>query len=62
MTRFSNIVLFGALANILVLMMFPLFDVVSLTDRGVQFFDGFHPVFSVPPYRTINADVLFFAI
>lgn len=61
MTRFSNIVLFGALANILVLMMFPLFDVVSLTDRGVQFFDAFHPVFSVP-YRTINADVLFFAI
>jgi hypothetical protein len=62
MTRFSNIVLFGALANILVLMMFPPFDVVSLTDRGVRFFDAFHPVFSVPPYRTINADVLFFAI
>lgn len=62
MTRFSNIVLFGALANILVLMLFPPFDVISLTDRGVRYFDAFHPVFSVPPNRTINADVLFFTI
>lgn len=42
--------------------MFPLFDVVSLTDHDVQFFDAIHLVFSVPPYRTINAGVLFFAI
>lgn len=62
MNRYSNIVLFGALANILLLMMFPPFDVVSLTDRGMRFFDAFHPVFSVPPNRVLNADILFFAI
>ena len=62
MKRFSNIVLFGALANILVLMLFPPYDVLSMTDRGVRFFDAFHPVFSVPPNRTVNADILFFAI
>lgn len=62
MSRYSNIVLVGALVNILVLMLFPPFDVVSLTDRGVRFFDAFHPVFAVPPNRTVNADILFFAI
>ena len=62
MKRFSNIVLFGALANILLLMLFPPYDVMSLTDRGVRYFDAFYPVFSVPPNRTVNADLLFFAI
>ena len=62
MKRFSNIVLFGALANILLLMLFPPYDVLSLTDRGVRYFDAFYPVFSVPPNRTVNADLLFFAI
>jgi hypothetical protein len=62
MNRFSNIVLVGALVNLLVLMLFPPFDVVSLTDRGVRFFDALHPAFAVPPNRTVNADILFFAI
>ncbi len=62
MTRFSNIVLFGALANILLLMLFPPYDVASLTDRGVRYFDAFYPAFAVPPNRTVNADLLFFAI
>lgn len=62
MNRYSNVVLFGALINILVLMLFPPFDVVSLTDRGVRYFDAFHPMFAVPPNRVINADLLFFAI
>jgi len=62
MNRYSNLVLVGALANIMLLMVFPPFDVVTLTDRGVRLFDAFHPVFSVPPNRVVNADILFFAI
>jgi hypothetical protein len=62
MNRYSNLVLVGALVNIMLLMVFPPFDVVSLTDRGVRLFDAFHPAFAVPPNRVVNADILFFAI
>lgn len=62
MNRYLNIVLAGALLNVLVLVMFPAFDVVSMTDRGVRLFDAFHPVWAIPPGRAINADILFFAI
>jgi len=60
--RYSNIVLVGALANILLLMAFPPYDVASLTDRGIRYFDAFYPAFAVPPNRTVNADLLFFAV
>ncbi len=62
MNRFANIVLVGALVNLLVLMLFPPFDVVSLTDRGLRYFDAFYPVWAVPPNRAVNADLLFFAV
>ncbi|MSQ53827.1 MAG: hypothetical protein EXR31_00510 [Betaproteobacteria bacterium] len=35
---------------------------VSFTDRGVRYFDAFHPAWAVPPNRTINSDLLFFAV
>ena len=59
MNRYSNVVLVGALANLLLLMLFPPFDVVSLSERGIRYFDAFYPMFAVPPNRTINADLLF---
>jgi hypothetical protein len=62
MNRYFQVVLVGALANILLLLLFPPYDVVSLTDRGMRWFDAFYPAFSVPPNRSVNADILFFAI
>jgi hypothetical protein len=62
MNRYSHMVLVGALVNVLLLMLFPPYDVVSLTDRGIRLFDAFYPAFAVPPNRSVNADILFFAI
>lgn len=61
MNRFQKIVLAGALLNALVLTSFPPFDVESLV-RGTPVFDAFYPVFSAPPNRVINANLLYFAM
>ncbi len=58
MNRFQKIVLYGAVANVLVLFLFPPYDVMSF-GRGVQMFDAFYPMFAVPPNRVINGDVLY---
>lgn len=58
MNRFQKIVLYGAVANILLLFMFPPYDAMAF-GRGTQMFDAFYPMFAVPPNRTINGDVLY---
>lgn len=58
MNRFQKIVLYGAVANVLVLFLFPPYDVMSF-GRGAQMFDAFYPMFAVPANRVINGDVLY---
>ena len=58
MNRFQKIVLAGAVLAILVLFLFPPYDLMSL-GRGTRMFDAFYPMFSVPPNRVINGDVLY---
>jgi hypothetical protein len=57
MNRFQKIVLYGAVANVLVLFLFPPYDMMSF--GRTQMFDAFYPVFAVPPNRVINGDVLY---
>lgn len=61
MNRFQKIVLGGALANLVVLALFPPYDVESLV-RGAAVFDAFHPVFAAPPNSLINANLLYFGL
>jgi hypothetical protein len=58
MNRFQKIVVAGALIDILLLFLFPPYDMVAF-GRGAPMFDAFHPVFSVPPNRVINGNVLY---
>lgn len=58
MNRFQKVVLAGAALAILVLFLFPPYDLMSL-GRGTRMFDAFYPMFSVPPNRVINGDVLY---
>ena len=58
MNRFQKIVLYGAVLNVLVLFLFPPYDVMSF-GRGAQMFDAFYPMFAVPANRVINGDVLY---
>ena len=58
MNRFQKIVLYGAVANVLVLFLFPPNDVIAF-GRGAQMFDAFYPMFAAPPNRVINGDVLY---
>lgn len=58
MNRFQRVVLAGAALAILVLFLFPPYDLMSL-GRGTRMFDAFYPMFSVPPNRVINGDVLY---
>ncbi len=61
MNRYQKIVLAGAFLNAVVLMLFPPHDVETLA-RGAPVFDAFYPVFSAPPYRVINANLLYFSL
>lgn len=61
MNRFQKIVLAGALANMVVLALFPPYDVESLM-RGAAVFDAFHPVFAAPANGLINANLLYFGL
>ena len=61
MNRFQKIVLAGALANVVVLALFPPYDVESLT-RGTAAFDAFYPVFAAPPNGVVNANLLYFGL
>jgi hypothetical protein len=61
MNRYQKIVLGGAFANAVVLMLFPPFDVETLA-RAAPVFDAFYPVFSAPPNRTINGNLLYLAL
>jgi len=58
MNRFQKIVLCGAALDILVLFLFPPYDLVSVS-RGAPMFDAFYPVFAVPASRIVNGDVLY---
>ncbi|MEO8202579.1 MAG: hypothetical protein ABI630_01855 [Betaproteobacteria bacterium] len=58
MNRFQKIVLYGAAANLLLLFVFPPYDLIGL-GRGAPMFDAFYPVFSVPANRVLNGDVLY---
>lgn len=61
MNRFQKIVLGCALANAIVLALFPPYDVESVL-RGTAVFDAFHPIFAPPPNGLINANLLYFAL
>jgi hypothetical protein len=56
--RFQKIVLYGAALNVLLLFLFPPYDLLVM-GRGAPMFDAFHPVFSVPANRVINGDILY---
>ena len=58
MNRFQKIVLCGAALDIFVLFLFPPYDLMGV-GRGAPMFDAFYPMFSVPPNRVINGDVLY---
>lgn len=61
MNRYQKIVLAGAFVNAVVLMLFPPYEVESLT-RGTPVFDAFYPVFAAPPNRLISGNLLYFAL
>jgi hypothetical protein len=61
MNRYRKVVLVGALLNVLVLLMFPPYDVAVL-GRGLPMFDAFYPVFSAPGNRTVNGDLLYMLV
>lgn len=61
MNRYQKIVLAGAFVNAVVLMLFPPHDIETLA-RGAPVFDAFYPVFSAPPNRVINADLLYLSL
>ena len=61
MNRFQKIVLSGAALNVLVLFLFPPYDLVGV-GRGAPMFDAFYPVFSAPASRVINGDVLYLLV
>jgi len=58
MNRFRKIVLYGTLLNLLLLFLFPPYDVTSF-GRGAKMFDAFYPMFAAPPNRSVNGDVLY---
>jgi hypothetical protein len=58
MNRFQKVVLCGAALDIVVLFLFPPYDLIRV-GRGTPMFDAFYPIFSVPPSRVINGDVLY---
>lgn len=58
MNRFQKIVTYGAAINVLLLFLFPPYDLVVM-GRGTPMFDAFHPFFSTPPNRVVNGDVLY---
>lgn len=61
MNRFQKVILYGAVVNVLVLILFPPHDVMSF-GRGAQMFDAFYPVFAAPANRIINGDVLYILV
>lgn len=61
MNRFQKIVLFGGAICVLLLCVFPPYDLIGL-GRGAPMFDAFYPIFAVPPNRVINGDVLYLLV
>ena len=61
MNRFQKIVLFGAALDILLVFLFPPYDMIGV-GRGATMFDAFYPVFSAPSNRVINGDVLYMVV
>lgn len=60
MNRFQKVVLYGAAINLLVLFLFPPYDLMGV-GRGTPMFDAFYPLFAVPPSRIVNGNVLYIA-
>ena len=61
MNRFQKIVLAGGAVTLLLLFVFPPYNLIVL-GRGVPMFDAFYPMFAVPPNRVINGDVLYLLV
>ena len=61
MNPFRKVVALGALLDVLVLLMFPPYD-VAVFGGALPMFDAFHPVFSAPANRTINGDLLYILV
>jgi len=60
MNRFQKLVLVLALANAVLIALFPPYDVESLA--GTPVFDAFHPVFAAPANGLINANLLYIGL
>jgi hypothetical protein len=58
MNRDQAIVLGVAVCNIIVILLFPPYDSVSLARGGGQSFDAFYPMFSSHPGRLVNFNLL----
>lgn len=61
MNRVQKLVLAVALANAVLIALFPPYDVQSML-KGAPVFDAFHPIFAPPPNGVINANLLYIAL
>lgn len=60
-TRYA-VLLAIVIGNLLLVLAFPPCDYISLAHRGLPTFDGFYPIFNLPPNRRINSDFLMLII
>jgi hypothetical protein len=60
MNRFQKLVLVLALANAVLIALFPPYDIESLA--GTPVFDAFHPIFAAPSNGLVNANLLYTAL
>jgi hypothetical protein len=58
MNNAQRIAVAAAVANLVLLLLFPPYDYVSLQRGGIPTFDGFYFAFGVHPNRVVNADFL----
>lgn len=56
-TRYA-VLLAIVIGNLALVLAFPPCDYISLAHRGLPTFDGFYPIFNLPPNRRINVDFL----
>jgi len=60
--KFQLTVLFAAMANLALLLLFPPFDNQPLGHMGLPTFDAFYPVFDWPAKGTLNSGLLYLEI
>ena len=56
-TRYA-VLLALVIGNVLLVLVLPPCDYLSIAHKGLPTFDGFYPVFDIPPNRRINTDFL----